>query len=133
MIRLSRGRQQRVEQQLAIFAAHVAVANPWGEARQVVAVAFDVAREAPVVQPQQTDDAVRDRPHGHQRADGEVPGAEIRSGRLPPEPVRHDRAHVVAREIDRAHRLVDGGLAHELVEERGQLCPLPCIARETWR
>ena len=91
-------RQQCVEQQLAILAAHVAVADPRVARRQVVAVPLDVPGEAPVVQAEQADHPVRDRAHRHQRADGQVPGTEVRPGRPALETVGHDRAHVVAAE-----------------------------------
>ncbi len=43
-------RQQRVEEELAILAAHIAVAHPWGARRQIVAVALHVAGEAAVIE-----------------------------------------------------------------------------------
>ena len=73
---LARG-QQRVEQELAVFAARVAVADPRVLRGEVVAVALDVAREAAVVEPEQADDPVGDGAHGHERAHGQVAGAEV--------------------------------------------------------
>ena len=77
-------RQQRVEQELPILAAGVAVADPLVAGGQVVAVALDVAREAAVVQPEQAHHPVRDGAHGHERADGQVARAEVRPRRAGP-------------------------------------------------
>ena len=127
------GGQEGVEQQLAILAAHVAITDPRREGRQVVAVALDVAREAPVVQPEQAHDPVGNRPHRHQRADREVPGAEVRPGRPALEAFGHHGTHVVTGEVHRTHDLVDGGLAHQLVEERASAGPAATHREARWR
>ena len=45
------------------------------------------AGELPVIEAEDADDAMRDRAHGYQRADGEVPGAEVGPRRSALEPL----------------------------------------------
>ena len=127
------GRQQRVEQELTILAARITVADPLVARREVVAVALDVAGEAPVVQPEQAHHPVRDGAHGHQRADGHVARPEIRPRGPAPESLREQRADVVATEGHGAGRIVLGGLADQLVEQRRELGPLPGVRRRRGR
>ena len=94
---LGRG-QQRVEQQLAVLAARVAVADVRVVEHQVVAVARRLARERAVVEAEQADDPVRDRAHRHERADRQVAGAEVRPRRPALEAVGEQRADVGQRE-----------------------------------
>ena len=70
-----------VEQELAVLAARVALADPRVAGEHVVAVADALPREHAVVEAEQADDAVGDRAHRHERADGERAGAEARSCR----------------------------------------------------
>ena len=90
---LARG-QDRVEHQLPVLAAQVALAGQRGAREHVVAVDGGSAREDAVVQPEQADHAVRHRPHRHHRADGQRAGAEVGPGRLPGEALGHQRAYV---------------------------------------
>ena len=68
---LGRG-QQRVEEQLAVLAARVALAGERRAAEDVVAVDRVAAREDAVVEADQADHPVRHRAHRHHRADGEA-------------------------------------------------------------
>ena len=77
--RLAR-RDHRVEQQLAVLAARVALAGERVAGQHVVAVGDRAAREDAVVEAHQADHPVRHRPHRHQRGDGEVAGAEVGPG-----------------------------------------------------
>ncbi len=88
------GGQQRVEQQLAVLAARIALADQRPGEQQVVAVARRLARERPVVEPEQADDPVGHRAHRVHRADGEVAGAEVRPGRAAGEPLAEQRAEL---------------------------------------
>ena len=74
-------REQGVEQQLAVLAARVAVADVGIIEHQVVAVARRLAGEHAVVEPEQADHPVGDRAHREKRADRQVAGAEVRPGR----------------------------------------------------
>ena len=119
------GRHERIEQQLAVLAARVALADAGIAQKQVVAVAGRHARERAVVQAEQADDAVRHRPHRQQRADGQRARAEVRARRSPGEPVGEQLPHLGRRDIDRR----GAGLADEVVQDAVQLCALPDIAR----
>ena len=70
-----------VEEQLAVLAARVALADPRVAGEHVVAVAGALPREDAVVQAEQADDAVRHRAHRHEGADGQRAGAEAGPGR----------------------------------------------------
>ncbi len=85
------GRADRVEQQLAVLAARVALADERVAGEQVVAVGHARAGEHAVVEPEQADHAVRHRPHRHQRGDGEGAGAEVGPGRAAAQPVGEQR------------------------------------------
>ncbi len=122
-------RQQGVEEELAVLAAHVAVADPGRTRGQVVPVPLDVPREAAVVEPEQAHHPVRDRTHRDEGADGEVPGPEVRPRRLALEPVRHDRADVVTAQLHAAGVLAGRRLGHELLQQGGELRALPVVAR----
>jgi hypothetical protein len=75
---------QRVEQQLAVLAAHVALAEARVALQDVVAVDAAAAREDAVVEAEQRDDAVRHRAHRHHGADGQLAGAEVGARRAGP-------------------------------------------------
>ncbi len=91
--RLGRG-QHRVEQQLAVLAAGVALAGARVAGQHVVAVDRADPREDAVVEAEQADHAVRHRAHRHHRADGERAGAEVGAGRPAGEPVGEQGADV---------------------------------------
>ena len=93
------GGQQRVEQQLAVLAAGIAVTDPGVGGDEVVVVDVDLAGEHAVVEAEEADDPVGDRPHGHQRAHGEVPGAEVGPGRAAPQAVGQQRADLRETEL----------------------------------
>ena len=82
---LGRG-QQRVEEQLAVLAARVALAGQRPPAEHVVAVDGVAAREDAVVEADEADHAVRHRAHRHHRADRERAGAEVGAGRSAGQP-----------------------------------------------
>jgi hypothetical protein len=73
------GGHQRVEEELAVLAARVPFPEVGVVEHQVVAVARRLAGEDAVVEPEQADDPVRHRAHRHERADGQVAGAEVRA------------------------------------------------------
>ena len=75
-------RDDRVEHQLAVLAAQVALAGQRVAREHVVAVDRAGAREDAVVEAEQADHAVGHRAHRHHRADGERAGAEVGPGRL---------------------------------------------------
>ena len=100
---LGRG-EQRVEQHLPILGARVAVADVGIVEQQVVAVARGLARELAVVEPEDADDAVRDRAHRHERADRQVAGAEVRPRRASLQAVGEQRADVGELELGRRDR-----------------------------
>ena len=72
------GRQHRVEQQLPILTARVAVAHPVVASRDVVTVGSAASREHAVVHPEQAHHPVRYGPHGQHGAHGE--GARTKVG-----------------------------------------------------
>ena len=82
------GGHDRVEQELAVLAAQVALAGERGAGEHVVAVDGRGAREHAVVETEQAHDAVRHRAHRHHGADGERAGAEVGPGRLARRAVR---------------------------------------------
>ena len=90
---------QRVEQQLAVLGARVALADVRVGEQQVVAVARRLAREDAVVEAEQADDPVRHRAHRHQRADRQVAGAEVRPRRAALEALGEQRADLGQREL----------------------------------
>ena len=122
-------RQQRVQQELTVLAAHVTVTHALVARRQVVTVPLNVPGEAAVVQPEEAHHPVRDGAHGHECADGEVAGAEVRPRGPTLEALGEDGADVVATQGDRARRGLLRCLDHQLVEEPRELRPLPRIAR----
>ena len=122
---LARG-QDRVEHQLPVLAAQVALAGERGAREHVVAVDRGGAREDTVVQSEQADHAVRHRPHRHHRADGQRAGAEVGPGRLPGEALGHQRAYVGQAQLEL------GPLASGVVGQPAQLAlhlaGLPLVA-----
>ena len=111
------GGQQRIEQELAVFAAGVTVAHPRVLRGEVVAVALDVARETPVVEPEQAHDLVGDGAHGDEGAHGQEAGAEVRPRRLAFQPFRQQRVDVGAADGDGAVSDVRLRLLDQLVEQ----------------
>ena len=75
-----RGRQEGVEEELAILGAGVPVADPWRRQEEIVAVRLEPAGEGPVIKAQQGHDPVRHGAHGHKGANGQVAGAEVGPG-----------------------------------------------------
>ena len=110
---LGRG-THRVEQQLAVFAARVALADAGISGEHVVAVVHACSRERAVVEPEQADHPMRDRAHRHHRRDGETAGAEVGPPRSPAQPLGQQPAHV--REAQRRG-------AHGRVRDVGELGP----------
>jgi hypothetical protein len=93
------GGQQRVEQQLTVLAARVALAQVRVLQHEIVAVARGLARERAVVEPEQAHDAVRHRAHRLKGAHGQVTGAEVRPGGAPRQAVGQERAHLGGGEL----------------------------------
>ena len=79
------GRTDRVEQQLPVLGADVALAGHRVAGQRVVAVDDPEPREHPVVQADQAHHAVRHRTHRHHRAHRQRAGAEVGAGRAPGE------------------------------------------------
>ena len=88
------GRRDRVEQQLAVLRAQVALAGAGSPGQHVVAVDGGGAREDPVVEADQADHAVRHRAHRHHRADRQGAGAEVGARRPAAEPLLQEGPHV---------------------------------------
>ena len=118
---------QRVEQQLAVLGARVALADVRVGEHQVVAVARRLARERAVVEPEQADDAVRDRAHRHERADRQVAGAEVRARRAALQALGEQRADLGAARARR--RGCRAASRDDVVEQPLQLGALPGVAR----
>jgi hypothetical protein len=85
------GSEDRVEQQLTVLAARVALAEAGVAGEDVVAIGARVAGERTVIEAEQADDAMRHRTHRHHRAHREVAGAEVRAGGAAGEPVGEQR------------------------------------------
>ena len=123
-------RQQGVEEQLAIFAAHVAVADPLvarpsGRRRRARCGAGSCRRPGRAGTPPGA---------GMERIGTSVhtvrwPVQKLARVGRPLQAVGQDRAHVVAAEGDRADRPAFRGLADQVVEERRQLRALPGVGR----
>ncbi len=126
-------RHQRVEQQLAVLCSRVALAHMRVVEQQVVAVAGRLAREDRVVHAEQADDPVRDRPHRHERADGQVAGAEVRSRRPPLEAVGQQRPDLRQLELGRMRHPVGRRLIDDVVQQPAQLRLLPLLDRAGFR
>ena len=130
---LGRG-EQRVEQHLPVLGARVAVAEVGIVEQQVVAVARRLARELPVVEAEDAHDAVRHRPHRHERADREVPGAEVRARRTAAQAVGEQRSDVGELELcGRLRRLARSAssvrrVGEDVVEDSLELRALPRVA-----
>ena len=88
------GRADGVEQQLAVLAARVALADPGVAGQHIVAVVAALPGEDAVVETEQAHDAVRHRAHRHQGADGEGAGAEAGPGGPAGQAAREERADV---------------------------------------
>ena len=73
--------QHGVEEQLAVLAPGIPVADVRIVREHVVTVPVGVAGEDAVVEPEQAHHPVRHRPHRDQGADREIAGAEVRPGR----------------------------------------------------
>ena len=119
------GRQQRVEQQLAVLAARVAVAQLGVLEHQVVTIARGLAREGAVVETEQADHPVGHRAHRLQRADGEVAGAEVGPSGAALQAAGQKRPHLRGGEL-RALALT--GLGDELIQHALELGALPAVA-----
>ncbi len=117
------GGEEGVEQQLGVLAATVPVADVRVDEDEVVPVALGLPGEGAVVEAEQADDAVGDRPHRHQRADGQVAGAEVRPGGLAPEAVGEQRAELGQLQLGGAA----AGLGEDVVEDALQLGSLPAV------
>ena len=91
--------EHRVEQQLPVLAAGVALAGQRPPGQHVVAVGDADAGEDPVVDAEQADDPVGHGPHRHQRRDREHAGAEVGAGGPAGEPVGEHHAHVGEPEV----------------------------------
>jgi hypothetical protein len=109
--------EKRVEEQLAVFAADVAVADSRILEREVVTVTLDMPGKAAVVQSEKTDNLVRDGAHRDESAHREVAGSEIGAGGLTLEPLVQDRSHVVTTEDDRTEAIRRRGLVDEVFEQ----------------
>ena len=94
-------RDDRVEHQLAVLAARVALAGERAAGEHVVAVDRAGAREDAVVETEQADHAVRDRAHRHQGGHGQRAGAEVGAGRATGEALPHQRAYVGQPQLER--------------------------------
>ena len=81
-------------------------------------------RERAVVEAEQADDAVGHRAHRHQRADRQVPAAEVGAGRPSREAVGEQRPDLGERQLPRLRRPPSEMLAEQPVE----LAPLPGVA-----
>ena len=114
------GGQEGVEEELAVLGAGVVVADVRVGGDEVVAVALEVAGEDAVVEAEQADHPVGDRPHRDERADRQVAGAEVRPRRAASQAVGEKSAHVGRAQLDGAHPPGGGGLVHEVVEEAAE-------------
>ena len=74
------GGQQRVQEQLAVFAGQVPVPHHGRGQQQVVAHLAPGPRKDPVVQAQQAHHPMGYGAHRYQRADGHVAGTEVGPG-----------------------------------------------------
>jgi hypothetical protein len=108
--------QECVEEELAILGASIAVAEVGIGGDEVVAVSFDVAREDAVVETEETHDSVRHRAHWDEGANGEVPGAKVRSRRATAEPIAQKTADVSRIQRDGADHAVCRGFVDEPVQ-----------------
>ena len=126
-------RQEGVEEELAVLGAGVVVPDVRVGGDEVVAVALDVAGEDAVVEAEQADHPVGHRPHGDERADGEVAGAEVGPGRAAPEAVgrggrgRRPGPARPGSPTPAARRLLD-----QVVEQALQLHALPGVLLGWW-
>ena len=91
--RLGRG-ADRVEEQLPVLGADVALTGHRPPGQDVVAVDGLEAREDAVVEPDEAHHAVGHRAHRHHRAHGEGAGAEVAPRRPPAQPVAQQGAYV---------------------------------------
>ncbi len=99
-------RDDRVEHQLAVLAARVALAGDGPAGEHVVTVDRPGAREDAVVEAEQAHHAVRHRPHRHQRRDGQRAGAEVGPGGPAGEALAHQRADVGQPQLEARRRRV---------------------------
>ena len=115
-------RHHGVEEELAILAARIALAGDRRPCKGVVAVGSARAREDAVIEPDETDDAVRDRAHRHHRADRQGAGAEVRARGPPAQVLAQQRVQIrqpkPRRPAPSRSRRVD---ASELGRELGEL------------
>ena len=119
-------RHDRVEHQLPVLAAQVALAGQRRAREHVVAVDRGGAREDAVVEPEQADDAVRHRAHRHHRADGQRAGAEVGPGGPTGEALGHQRAHVGQPQLELGP--VSRGVVGQPGELTVHLAGLPLVA-----
>jgi hypothetical protein len=123
-----RRREQRVEQQLPVLGAGIAVADVRVAEHEVVAVAGRPAGEHAVVHPEQADDPVRDRAHRHERADRQVAGPEVRARGTALEALGEQCSDLGGDELRPALGARDAGLGDDVVEDTVKLGALPGIA-----
>ena len=122
------GGHERVEQELAVLEPGVVVAHVRVVQDEVVAVSRARAREDLVVEAEQADHAVRDRTHRHERADGEVAGAEVRARGAAAEAVGQKRADVRQLQGRRRRLGVCRRLREDIGKEVRELLALPGVA-----
>ena len=119
--------QQGIEQELPVLVAGIAVADSRGSLDDVVPVRGRATRERAVVEAEETDDPVGHRAHRHESAHRQVPRAEVRPGRPPPQTVGEDGSDLGQRD---RHRDVCGqtsGLGDDIPQEPIELEPLPGV------
>ena len=98
------GGEHRVEQQLTVLAARVALAGERRAGQHVVAVDDGGAREDAVVEAEQAHHPMGHRAHRHHGADRERAAAEVGPRRPAGQPLRHQRAHVGQAQLGRLPR-----------------------------
>ena len=120
------GRHDRVQQQLAIFASYVVVADPFVVADDVVAIGFGSSRKHAIVNPEQTDDPMRYRSHRQHGADGQGAGTKVRSTGPSAKRVAQQ-----LRDLGKVQHDVIGlfGAQTKITELAVCVTELPCVAR----
>ncbi|SHW47066.1 Uncharacterised protein [Mycobacteroides abscessus subsp. abscessus] len=99
----------RVQKQLSIFGTDIAFTGHRVASQGVVSVDGAEPREHAVVEPDETDDPMRDRPHGHHGADREGAGAKVGARGAARQVAIQECANIAEPQRDRHGRILDLG------------------------
>ncbi len=119
------GRQERVEEQLAVLGPGIAITDERVAGAESSPSAGRCPGNAPSSSPSTQTTRCGHGPHRHQRAHGDGAGAEVGAGREPTEPVGEQRPHLGQRQRPRRRPRRRWWLSPSTSRRTPSTCPLP--------